>query len=388
MTFLRNTQVANLPTNPLRRIFEQAKPGMTNLASGHPNPVYCDQRGLEVATALAAKEQRSWRYGASAGDAELIDALPPWQAPVGGASTLVTSGAQQGIFLACQCLGAPGQTILVPDPVYPAVLSVAVLLGVKVRTYCGESPATALQDLARLMQGHDDICAVYVLPTFSNPTGETWRSEDRDALLELCAQSKVAVIEDDPYRELWFDAKPPERLIERAASLGLNTEVLSLGSLSKIVAPGLRIGWIQGNPDLIAAMTAARQAMDLQPNALAQRVACHYLQSGALERHLNHLRPQYASAHATLTAPLRAAGFSRLKVHGGMFVMPELPSGISVAGLAEHLRSHELLVAPGDAFSIDKSRPSNRLRLCFAALPPADLHRAGETLVAAVEAWR
>jgi 2-aminoadipate transaminase len=387
MTYSLNPNVSNLPANPLRRIFEQARPGMINLASGHPNPVYCDSAGLEAASQLAAKDQSSWRYGASSGDPELIEALSPWLAYADNTSTLITSGAQQGIFLACQALGQSGQTLLVPDPVYPAVLSVAVLLGLDIMPYRVSSVSAALEDVKATTEKQSNLCAIYVLPTFANPNGDTWSLEERDALLDICAAANLPIIEDDPYRELWFQTTPPARLIERAAERGLDLPVLSLGSLSKIVAPGLRVGWVQGPIALVSAMTAARQAADLQPNSLAQRVALHYLLSGSLEPHLAKVRGEYAQAHHDFASELENVGFTRLAVAGGMFVMPHLPETTRLEGLIEHINAEGLLVAPGSAFAIDTSTPSRQLRLCFASLPRQDLAKAGKKLAKAVETW-
>ena len=387
MTFHLNPHVADIPANPLRRIFEQARPGMINLASGHPNPIYCDNTGLEAASELAAKDKTAWRYGPSKGDPELIAALETLLADAPVASTLITSGAQQGIYLACQALGRSGQTLLVPDPVYPAIISVAALLGLKIKPYRVSSFETALDDVAAATNQGTDICAVYALPTFGNPTGDTWTLEERDQFLDLCDKAKLPIIEDDPYHELWFHRAPPPRLIERAATRDLALTVVCLGSLSKIVAPGLRIGWIQGPASLIAAMTTARQAADLQPNALAQRVACHYLLSGRLEPHLLSVRSDYAAAHQGLTEELQKVGFSNLSVGGGMFVMPTLPKSTRLEGLIDHLEKENLLVAPGDAFSLKPTAQSRRIRLCFAALPPADIATIGAQLARSVEAW-
>lgn len=392
MTFALNPQVENLPVNPLRRIFEQAGPdvtttSVTNFASGHPHPVYCDHEGLRRATEQAVQDHQPWRYGPSGGDPDLLAALAPLCAKAADTAVMVTSGAQQGIFLACQALGRAGQTLLVPDPVYPAILSVATLLGLNLRAYRASSAQAALEDLPRILAEDRAYCALYVLPTFANPTGDTWNEAERDQLLEICAQAKLPIVEDDPYRDLWFQAPPPARLLFRASQLDLDVTVLSLGSLSKIVAPGLRIGWVQGPKPLLQAMTAARQASDLQPNALAQRVACHYIDAGRLEPHLCGLRRAYSAAFRTFATSLAEAGFTGMEVSGGMFVMPTLPAATRTEGLIDHLTQQGLLVAPGAAFALQTPSRSRQMRLCFAALAPADMATAGRTLAQTVAAW-
>lgn len=389
MTISINPFVAAIPTNPLRALFPYgARPGMLNLASGHPSKDAYDLDGLAEAAARASRDFSAWTYSSSAGDPALIGALAETVATLPpGKRLLVTSGAQQGIDLAIRTFAPPGSKVLVPEPVYPAVLSTCAAIGVIPVGYQIAPGDTELAEFAATLKAAGDVRAVYALPTFGNPTGETLTRGQRLRLLALCAQHDIPVIEDAPYSDLWFGAPPPPSLLDLASQVDGAT-VIYLGSLSKIMSPGLRIGWLIAPEGVAAAMQEARQASDLQPNALAQRVAWHYLQLGRLSDHVTRVRGLYAERHDALVAVLTKAGFTVPAVDGGMFIFPFLPADKSNSELFDRAVARNVLFAPGAAFRAQPGSGlfADRMRLCFAGLTTADIVTAAERLVAAVHA--
>lgn len=387
MTLSINPFIAAIPTNPLRALFPYgARPGMLNLASGHPSKDAYDLDGLAEAAGRASRDFSAWTYGSSAGDPALITALTEAVATVPpGKRLLVTSGAQQGIDLAIRTFAPPGSKVMVPEPVYPAVLSTCAAIGVLTIGYQIMPGDNELTDLAAKLDAADDVRAIYALPTFGNPTGETLTREQRLKLLALCAKHDVPVIEDAPYSDLWFRVPPPPNLLDLASQVDGAT-VIHLGSLSKIMSPGLRIGWLIAPESVAAAMQEARQASDLQPNALAQRVAWHYLQLGRLTDHVARVRGLYAERHDALVAVLAEAGFTVPPVEGGMFIFPFLPADRGNSDLFDRAIAQNVLFAPGPAFRAQPESGlfADRLRLCFAGLGKADIIVAAERLVAAV----
>ncbi|WP_398476825.1 PLP-dependent aminotransferase family protein [Tardiphaga sp.] len=389
MTIAINPFIAAIPTNPLRALFPYgARPGMLNLASGHPSKDAYDLEGLAEAASRASRDFSAWTYGSSAGDpaligalAETVTTLPP------GKRLLVTSGAQQGIDLAIRTFAEPGSKVMVPEPVYPAVLSTCAAIGVVPVGYQIAAGDNELAEFETVLQTAGDVRAIYALPTFGNPTGETLTREQRLRLLGLCARHGVPVIEDAPYSDLWFRAPPPPSLLDLAPQVDGAT-VIHLGSLSKIMSPGLRIGWLIAPESVAAAMQEARQASDLQPNALAQRVAWHYLQLGRLIDHVARVRGLYAERHDALVAVLTRAGFTVPVVDGGMFIFPVLPADKGNSDLFERAVVQDVLFAPGPAFRAqpDSGLFADRMRLCFAGLAKADIVVAAERLAAAVHA--
>lgn len=389
MTLSINPFIAAIPTNPLRALFPYgARPGMLNLASGHPSKDAYDLDGLAEAASRASRDFSAWTYGSSAGDPALIGALSETIAPLPpGKRLLITSGAQQGIDLAIRTFAEPGSKVMVPEPVYPAVLSTCAAIGVVPVGYQIPQGDAELPAFAEVLSTTGDVRAVYALPTFGNPTGETLTRSQRLKLLALCAQRELPVIEDAPYSDLWFRAPPPPSLLDLAPQVDGAT-VIHLGSLSKIMSPGLRIGWLIAPESVAAAMQEARQASDLQPNALAQRVAYHYLKLGRLADHVVRVRGLYAERHDALVDVLTKAGFAVPMVEGGMFIFPFLPKDKGNSELFDRAVAQNVLFAPGPAF---RARPgsglfADRMRLCFAGLGEADIVRAAERLVAAVHA--
>jgi 2-aminoadipate transaminase len=382
-----NSFIAGIPTNPLRALFPYgARPGMLNLAAGHPSKDAYDLEGLAEAASRAAQDFSAWTYGSSAGDPALVSALADIVATVpAGQRLLVTSGSQQGIDLAIRTFAPPGAIVLVPEPVYPAVLSTCAAAGIVAVGYQIAPDDIELVGLKAVLAANEGVRALYALPTFGNPTGDTLSLEQRLSLLALCAQHAIPVIEDAPYSELWFRAPPPPSLLELSAQVD-GVTVIHLGSLSKIMSPGLRIGWLVGPEKIAAMMQEARQAGDLQPNALAQRVAFHYLQLDRLTDHVMRVRRLYADRHDALVKVLTDAGFTVPKVEGGMFIFPFLPADRGNSDLFERAVAQNVLFAPGPAFCARAGSGlfTDRLRLCFAGLTKPDIVLAAERLVAAM----
>lgn len=387
MNLSLNPFVTSIPANPLRALFPYAAwPGMLNLASGHPSRDAYDHEGLAEALAKAGADFTAWTYGPSGGDPLLLAALSEQVVEVpAGHRLLVTSGAQQGIDLAIRTLAPPGAAVLVPEPVYPAVLSACAAVGIRAVGYRTEASDAAMSGLAEALAATPDARGVYALPTFGNPTGETLSQAQRLAMLALCAARGIPLIEDDPYRALWFRVPPPPSLLTLAPQVG-GAVVIHLGSLSKIISPGLRLGWAIA-PDMIAGpMQEARQASDLQPNSLAQRVALHYLRLGRLDTHMARVRALYAARHDALAERLAASGFVMPPVEGGMFVFARMPDGVERDGLFERAVARGVMYAPGEAFALRSGHAAfaDRMRLCFVGLSDSDVPTAADHLIAAV----
>nr|WP_254604321.1 PLP-dependent aminotransferase family protein [Leisingera sp. ANG59] len=359
---------------------------MLNLASGHPSRDAYDVEGLTEASHRATLDATAWSYGPSAGDPELIAALVALTPPrPQGHRLIVTSGAQQVVDLALRSLARPGSTVLLPEPVYPAILAICAAAGLRVSGYRVTAEDPDLTDLGRLL-GQVGVSALYAQPTFSNPGGETWSLPMRKRLLELCAAYRVSVVEDDPYRFLSFAGAPPAALVELSAEVA-GSVVIWAGSLSKILAPGLRLGWAAVPQAIAQPMTDLRQAGDLQPNSLAQRVALRYLELDRLDAHLSRVRKLYAARRDRLAAALARADFTLEPAAGGMFLFPALPEDARAEGLFERALDQDVLYAPGPAFALERGdhRLGNRLRLCFAGLDAETLGTAARRLVAALK---
>ncbi|AHD10559.1 aminotransferase-like domain-containing protein [Phaeobacter gallaeciensis] len=374
---------AALQDNPLRALYPlAARDGMISLANGHPSPDACDHFGLRNALDAAAADPMAWRYGPTAGDPRLRRAL----ADLSGAqpdNVILTSGAQQGIDLAVRTLCDPGDTVLVPEALYPATLSVLTACGVTALPVSEDTDGLCLEALDQAIQD-SKARVLYLTPTFGNPTGSVLSEDHRGALLALCARMGVSILEDDPYRDLWFAVPPPPSLWEMAGDRG--ARVIAFRSCSKSIAPGLRIGWMLAPHELAPHLTAMKQASDLQSSGTAQMVALTYLSSGRFDDWLIKVRALYRRRHDALQTGLVAAGFDAPAVTGGMFLWAQLPKQIDMARLFESAVAQGVLYAPGAAFAA--SSPDGEIaryaRFCFASNGLERLKQATDRLADAV----
>jgi DNA-binding transcriptional MocR family regulator len=380
MNYPINQNISAIPTNPLRRLFEQATPNALNLASGHPAQELADTEGLIMATSKASQDLQAWRYGASKGDSDLIQLLSKTYCLSDDDDMVITAGAQQGIDLVLRTLAQPKGILLVPEQVYPAALSTAIMNGFTPVTYKIEEEDETLSELRELVKDIKQSCVLYVLPTFANPSGKTLSLYQRKHLLELAREFDLPILEDDPYRELWFNKTPPPTLYQLNKMSHSNALVIHLGSFSKIMSPGLRVGWVQGPKALLAHIIKVRQSSDLQPNSLAQRVVYQYLMSNRLTSHLSTMRTSLSSIHQAFVAPLRDIGMTQLNVEGGLFVMANIGKKVTAQSLCDYLLKENIIVVPGNAFSLNQEAANHNIRLCFGALTQDNAAQAGARL--------
>ncbi len=236
---------------------------------------------------------------------------------------IVTTGSQQALTLVAMALVRPGDRVLVEAPSYLAALQAFQLVGAVPVPVQGDEDGPCPEALAAAIDAHDPAL-LYLVPTFQNPTGRTIPAERRAALADVLAERGVWVIEDDPYGELRYDGEPVAPLAAEPAIAG---QVIRVSSLSKVVAPGLRIGWIAAPPALHAALVIAKQATDLHTATVTQAAARHWLAAGRLDPQLALLRRTYRERRDAFVEALPQAlpGGATFEVpQGGMFVWARL----------------------------------------------------------------
>ena len=224
---------------------------------------------------------------------------------------------------------------------------------------------------------------VYLVPTFQNPTGRTLSHERRLAVAEVIRRRGLWLIEDDPYGQLRFRGEPQPPI---ASLSGMRERTIAISTLSKIVAPGLRIGWLLATPELRARLVIVKQAADLHTSTVDQAAAAHWLANADLDAHLVRLRATYSERHAALLEGLPQilpAGATHNDPDGGMFCWVRLPDGVDSAAHLPRALDHEVAYVPGEPFF---AGPPDRatLRLSYSAEPPA---RIAEGLRRLGQAW-
>ena len=303
---------------------------------------------------------------------------------------VVTTGSQQGFDLLLRTLIAPGDTALIEEPAYPAAIQALRLAGANIVTVRTDGDGIDVDALAAQLDAWPQACRpklLYTVPTFANPTGATLPRARREALVRLATQHRIVLIEDDPYGELRFAGTPVPPILALAdACPGGRDWVVYFGSLSKIVAPGLRIGWAIAPAPIARRMIVAKQTSDLCTSPLSQETARHYLDSASLESHLRSIVGAYRSRCEAMLKAL--THFAPNEVicsapQGGMFVWARLTGGRDAADVLKRAIERNVMFVPGHAFYVREADASS-LRLSFAAPNEAEAFEGARRLASAL----
>ena len=343
------------------------KPGIISFAGGLPSPKTFPISAFAEASekVLRTDGQAALQYAASEGFAPLrehVAASLPWK--VDPNQVLITTGSQQGLDLVAKVLIDEGSRILVETPTYLGALQAFTPMEPAVVSVASDEQGLDVGDLqAKMGEGTGAARFLYVLPNFQNPTGRSMSEVRRAALVERAAALNLPIVEDNPYGDLWFDAPPPAPLTAR------NPEgCIYLGSFSKVLAPGLRLGYIVAPPSVYPKLLQAKQAADLHSPGYNQRVVAEVIKDGFLDRHVPTIRALYkAQCSAMLGAlekEMRGLDVQWNRPDGGMFLWVRLPEGMSAIELLPTAVEAGVAFVPGAAFYADAADPRT-LRLSF-----------------------
>jgi 2-aminoadipate transaminase len=383
-------RLAGVASSPVREILAlTAREEVISFAGGLPAPELFDVAGLREAFAVALSDQhapRALQYSTTEGHAPLREALAARMAgrglPTHPDEVLVTTGSQQALGLVASALLDPGDVVLVEDPSYLAALQSFALAGARLVPVPSGPDGPDLDRVAVLVAEHRPKL-LYVVPTFQNPTGRTISRAGRAALAALAGELGLWLLEDDPYGELRYDG---EALPSLGAFPGAEDRTVAVSSLSKVLAPGLRIGWLRAPAALQQALTIAKQAGDLHTSTVDQMAAATVLAAGGMDGHLARLREVYRGRRDALLAGLPTAlpaGSRWNRPDGGMFVWARLPDGHDAAALLSAALRHDVAFVPGAPFYAGQADPAT-LRLSFTTHGPEEIAEGLRRLGAAV----
>ncbi|MFE6176022.1 PLP-dependent aminotransferase family protein [Streptomyces sp. NPDC056464] len=362
--------------SPVRDILAvTARPEVINFAGGLPAPELFDRDGIAAAfrDVFAETPAHALQYSTTEGEPSLRGGLAARMSARGLATDaddlLITTGSQQGLSLLATALLDPGDTVLVEDPCYLAALQVFGLAGARVVAVPGDADGVDPLALEELV-ARERPKLFYTVPTFQNPTGRTLPAERRAALARVAALGGVWIVEDDPYGELRYVG---ERVPWIASYPGAEDRTVLLGSFSKVMAPGLRLGWLRAPAALRRACAVAKQAADLHTPTVNQLAAVRCL--GTLDAHVARVREVYRARRDAMLAGLPGAlpeGSVWQRPEGGMFVWARLPESYDTTALLPEVVRHDVAYVPGAPFYAGEPDRST-LRLCFVTQTPQEI---------------
>ena len=361
------------------------RPGIISFAGGLPSPKTFPVSAFAEACDKVLREDAhaALQYAASEGFValrEMVAASLPWE--VDPAQVLITTGSQQGLDLVAKVLIDAGSRILVETPTYLGALQAFSPMEPDVVAVASDDQGVNIEDLKRKAPGARFL---YVLPNFQNPTGRTMSEARRAALSEAAAEAGLPIIEDNPYGDLWFDAPPPAPLTAR------NPEgCIYLGSFSKVLAPGLRLGFVVAPAALYPKLLQAKQAADLHSPSFNQRMVVEVMKDGFLGRHVPTIRALYKSQRDAMLAAMKRempAGVEWNTPDGGMFLWARLPEGCNAVDLLPQAVDKGVAFVPGAAFYADGGDPRT-LRLSFVTASVDQINTGMVALAAAIREYQ
>jgi 2-aminoadipate transaminase len=357
-----------------------AAPGLVSFAGGMPSPdtfpVEAFNRAYERVMATAGPA--ALQYGPTDGFLPLREwiaaSLPG--ATVSPAQVLITAGSQQGLDLIGKVLVDRGDPVAVETPTYLGALQSLGQYFPKWVPVDSDEHGLQPQRLQPCLRAAGvpprGAKLLYTIPNFQNPTGRTLTEDRRRALVQACAQEGLPIVEDDPYGALDYAGRTHTSLLSMAPE-----QVIYLGSFSKVLSPGVRLGYLVAPAAIIRKLEQAKQASDLHTSTLAQRIVHEIVRDGFLDGHLAHCRQLYAARADAMDAALRKhlQGVVRWqRPEGGMFLWLELPPGTDAQDLIEPAIAAGVAFVPGAPFYAADAR-ANTMRLCFSTASPAQIEQ-------------
>ena len=388
----------NVETSAIRELFKLlGKPGIISFAGGFPDSAMFDVAGITEASNTALREEpgAALQYGATEGYQPLREQLAAFMATKGCTAVapdnlIVTTGSQQALDLLGKTLISPGDKVIVEGPTFLATIQCFRLYGAQLISAPVDDNGVQTDKLEALIAEHKPKF-VYLIPTFGNPSGGLLSLERRKKVLELAVKYDTLVVEDDPYGDLYFNAAPPPSLLALSAQVpGSRDLLVHCGSLSKVLSPGLRVGWMIAPPELLGKATMCKQFSDAHTSTFAQATAAQYLKAGRMPATLAHVRKVYAERALAMGHALRkdlGAAVEFVQPQGGLFVWVRLTgAGGKVkdgAELAKRAIEKGVAFVPGAPFYASQPDTAT-LRLSFATADVAKIEEGVARLAQAL----
>ncbi|HEX8438883.1 PLP-dependent aminotransferase family protein [Archangium sp.] len=383
-------RMSRMKASAVREILKVAeRPDVLSFAGGLPAPELFPVEAIAQAHAevFADEGRAAMQYSTTEGYGPLREWISSHLGKSGlrvaTEQVLITNGSQQGIDLVAKVMLDPGDLVLVENPSYLAALQVFSGYEASFAVVGSDNDGMKVDELERMVAERKPKL-IYLVPNFQNPKGTTLSLERRHALVRFAQRHRILILEDNPYGELRFRGEHLPSL----ASLDDEGVVLNLGTFSKTLAPGLRIGWAVGPREIIRALTVAKQSADLHTATVAQRATARLLSRFDYNAHLDGLRVVYGERCLAMLGSLERhmpAGTRWTQPDGGMFLWVELPRGMSADTLFPLALEKRVAFVPGSPFFASEPR-GEFMRLNYSNRPPELIEEGMRRLGAVIAA--
>jgi 2-aminoadipate transaminase len=362
-------RVQNVPQSFVREILKVASnPGIISFAGGLPNPSLFPVKELEACSATAFQKfgRQALQYASTEGLYPLREFIANrykqrHKLDVSPEQILITNGSQQALDLIAKLFINPGDKVVVERPGYLGALQCFSMFQADILEADLDDDGINTKELDGLLN-RNPVKFFYGIPNFQNPTGISYTEEKRRETAGILARHGTPFIEDDPYGEISFGYKTPAPIFSH-----LPDQTILLGSFSKIIAPGLRLGWMLANPEIIRKATILKQASDLHSGNLTQYILCEFLAKHDLDMHIERIKQQYEHQCKVMLEAIHhyfPFSISYTRPRGGMFCWLTLPQGITARELLQRALKENIIFVPGDTFYARDADPQT-LRLNF-----------------------
>ena len=383
---------------PVSEVQYDLRSGIIEFRAGHPDLALLPAAGLLQATQVVLEREapQALSYGAERGPSCLIQQLSAWLERMEGEKSpseqmMITGGASQALDMLCLLLTQPGDIALVQSPTYHLALRVMRDHRLELEPVPGDEEGMQVNALKETIESlqlrKKKPRLLYLVSTFGNPSGTTLDVKRRQALAELARQYDLIVVEDDVYYQLWYDTSPPAPIY----SLSASESVIRLGSFSKILAPGLRLGWMHASPAIIQRCVKSG-VLDSGGGVghFTAHVVAAFIELGLLDAHIETLRANYQKRRDVLVDAL-AAHLPRdchwIAPHGGFFIWLRLPVGISSDVFLQAAEDAGVSYVPGTQF-FAHSGGENYCRLNFTMVSRNELEKGAQRLGSALRKFQ
>ena len=364
------SRMDRMESKEMKEILEMAAvPGLISFAGGLPAPELFPVEAMKASAVAVMDEmgRKALQYNDPVGHDPLREWIAERMETVGVKTTkeeiLVTSGSQQGIDFAGKIFLEKGDVVLCESPSYLGAINALGAYECDFVEVPTDGEGMEMEALKALVEERDRIKLVYVIPEFQNPTGKSWSVERRKAFMDLVERYDLTVLEDNPYGELRYEGVTPPSL----KSMDTGGRVVYLGTFSKILSPGIRVGWVCAGAEIMDKFVKVKQRSDVHTNSVTQMEVCHFLSHNDIDEHIDALRALYGKRRDLMLEAIRENFPEEVTVthpEGGLFLWAVLPDGLDAKAMLERAVARNVGYVPGGAF-FPNGGNRNTLRLNF-----------------------